>query len=106
MIIVAFVVQQQLDDRPTTEGESTMMRGDNVSAVSWVTRCGGSRDRRAGILMGLLGRVEITCGWCHVAKHVPGAENRLPEEFPWSGKEMQNLMSIEWRKRRDGTDER
>ncbi|CAB1101914.1 unnamed protein product [Ectocarpus sp. CCAP 1310/34] len=36
-----------------------MMRGDNVSAVSWVNRCGGSSDRRAGLLMRLLGRMEI-----------------------------------------------
>ena len=37
MIITAFVVQILLADRPTSEGESVMMRGDNVSALSWVT---------------------------------------------------------------------
>ncbi|CAB1116852.1 unnamed protein product [Ectocarpus sp. CCAP 1310/34] len=56
-----------------------MMRGDNVSAVSWVNRCGGSRDRRAGLLMRLLGRMEIENGWCHVAKHIPGRENTLAD---------------------------
>ena len=58
-IITAFVVHIMLADRPTSEGKSVKMRGDNVSAVSWVNRCGGSRDRRAGILMRMLGRMEI-----------------------------------------------
>ena len=68
-----------IGDRPATEGGSVLMRGDNVSAVSWVNRCGGSRDRRAGLLMRLLGRMEIASGWCHVAKHIPGVENTLAD---------------------------
>ena len=79
MIFTAFVVQILLADRPTSEGESVMMRGDNVSAVSWVNRCGGSRDRRAGILMRMLGRMEIERGQRQVAKHIPGVENRLAD---------------------------
>ena len=47
-IITAFVVHIMLADRPTSEGKSVKMRGDNVSAVSWVNRYGG---RHAGILM-------------------------------------------------------
>ena len=34
MIITAFVVQSLLDYRPTSDGESVMMRGDKVSVVS------------------------------------------------------------------------
>ena len=94
MVITAFVVQLLLGDRPTTEGESIMMRGDNMSAVSWVNRCGGSRDRRAGILMRLLGRMEITSGWCHVAKHIPGVDNRLADGISrWPEKEVQKNVS-------------
>ena len=59
MIVTAFVAQILLVDRPTSEGESVMMRGDIMSAVSWVNRCGGSHDRRAGILMIMSGGMEI-----------------------------------------------
>ena len=79
MFMTAWVVQMVLKDRPTEEGQSVLMRGDNVSAVSWTNRCGGSRDRRASMLMRLMGRMEIACGWCHVAKHIPGRENTLAD---------------------------
>ena len=91
MTITAFVVQILLADRPTTEGESVMMRGDNVSTVSWVNRYGGSRDRRAGILMRMVGRMEIGSGWCQVAKHIPGVENRLADGISrWTEEEIKN----------------
>ena len=94
MIITAFVAQILLADRPTTEGESIMMRGDNVSAVSWVNPRGGSRDRRAGILMRMLGRMEIESGWCQVAKHIPGVENRLADGIStWPEEEIQNNVN-------------
>ena len=48
-----------------------MMRGDNVTEVSWVSRCGGARDKRAGLLMRMLGRLEIKGRWRHIAKHIP-----------------------------------
>ena len=48
------------------------MRGDKVAAVSWVSRCGGVRDKRAGLLMKMLGRLEIKGWWSHIATHVPG----------------------------------
>ena len=68
-----------------------MMRGDNVSAVSWVNRCGGSRNRRAGIFIGMLGRMEIERGWRQVAKHIPWVENRLPDGTSrWPEEEIHN----------------
>lgn len=79
MFMTAWVVQMVLKDRPQEEGQSVLMRGDNVSAVSWTNRCGGSRDKRASLLMRLMGRMEIACGWCHVAKHIPGRENTLAD---------------------------
>ena len=94
MTITAFVVQILLADRPTTEGESVMMRGDNVSTVSWVNRYGGSRDRRAGILMRMVGRMEIGSGWCQVAKHIPGVENRLADGISrWTEEEIHNNVN-------------
>ena len=55
------------------------MRGDNVAAVSWVSRCGGARDKRAGLLMRMLGRLEIKGRWSHIAKHTPGVKNTLAD---------------------------
>lgn len=62
-------------DLPVSERDSILMRRTNVSAVSRVNRWGGSRDARAGLVMRLLGRFELTSGWCMLAKHVPGVEN-------------------------------
>ena len=66
-------------DLPENEGDPILMRGDSVSAVSWINLCGGSRDTRAGLVMRLLGRLELTSGWCLVAKHIPGVENVLAD---------------------------
>lgn len=79
MVITSWVVQMIVGDKPSEEGQSILMRGDNVSAVSWVNRCGGSRDRRAGLLMRMLGRMEMQNQWCHVAKHIPGRHNTLAD---------------------------
>ena len=40
-----------------------MMRGDNFAAVTWANRCGGARDKRAGLMIRMLGRLEIQRGW-------------------------------------------
>ena len=79
MFMTAWVVQMIVGDRPQTAGDAVLLRGDNVSAVSWVNKCGGAKDRRAGLLMRLLGRMEITSGWCHIAKHIPGIDNTLAD---------------------------
>ena len=77
--MTAWVVQMIVGDRPQTAGDAVLLRGDNVSAVSGVNKCGGAKDRRAGLLMRLLGRMEITGGWCHIAKHIPGLDNTLAD---------------------------
>ena len=64
-------------DRPQTAGDAVLLRGEDVSAVSWVNKYGGAKDRRAGLLMRLLGSMEITSGWCHIAKHIPGVDSTL-----------------------------
>ena len=63
MVMTAYVTQVILQDRPKTPGDPALLRGDNVAAVSWINRYGGSRGRRAGLAMRLLGRLEITSGW-------------------------------------------
>ena len=85
MFMTAWVVHIIVEDRPQTAGDAVLLRGDNVSAVSWVNECGGAKDRRAGILMRILGRMEIASGWCHIAKHIPGLDNTLADGISrWS----------------------
>ena len=79
MFMMAWVVQMIVGDRLQTAGDVILLCGDNVSAVSWVNKCGGAKDRRAGLLMRLLGRMEFTCEWCHIAKHIPGLDNTLAD---------------------------
>ena len=52
-----------------------LRRGDNQAAVSWVTRCGGARDKRTCLPIRMLGLPEIAGGWNHSAKHIPGVQN-------------------------------
>ena len=58
-------------------GDPIVMRGDNVAAVTWVNRCGGARDKRACLLMRMLGHLEIKGGWSHDAKNILGVQNTL-----------------------------
>ena len=46
--------------RPQTTGDAVLGCGDNMSALSWVNECVGAKDRRARLLIGLHGRMEIT----------------------------------------------
>ena len=77
MVVTAWVILEVTGDRPASVGDPIAMRGDNVAAVTWVNKCGGARDKRARLLMRMLGRLEIKGGWSHVAKHVTGTENTL-----------------------------
>ena len=54
-------------DSPVSVGDPIAMRGDNVPAVTRVSTCGGAIDRRACLLMTMLGRLEIKGGWSHAA---------------------------------------
>ena len=49
IVMTAYVTQVILQDRPKMPGDTVLLRGDNVSAVSWINRCGGSRNRRAAL---------------------------------------------------------
>ena len=79
MVVTAWVMLELTGDRPASVGDSIAMRGDNIAAVTWVNNYGGARDKRACLLMRMLGRLEIKGGWSHVAKHVPGVENTLAD---------------------------
>ena len=77
MVVTAWVMLELVGDTPESDGDPVLMRGDNTAAVSWVNKCGGARDKRAGLLMRMLGRLEIKGGRSHAAKHIPGVQNVL-----------------------------
>ena len=64
MVLTAWWVMHKLvGDRPESKGDPILMRGDNFAAVTWMNRCGGARDKRAGLMMRILGRLKIQGGW-------------------------------------------
>ena len=81
MFMTAYVTQAILHDRPVMQGGPVLLRGDNMAAVSWINRCGGSHNRRASPALRLLGRLEITSGWSHDGKHIPGVQNVVAESI-------------------------
>ena len=90
MMMTSCVIQMFIKEKPPAPGEPILMRGDNASAVSWVNRCGGSRDRRAGLIMRMMGRIEVATNWCPIAKHIRGVENVLADGISrWPANEVQ-----------------
>lgn len=79
MVITAWVFVVQAGSRPTYARESIMMRGDNQTAVHWVTKCKGGKEPRSGALMRILGGLETCSGWCFTAAHVAGVANTLAD---------------------------
>ena len=73
--MIAWVILELVGDRPAFEGDHVLMRGDNVAAVSWISRCGGIRDKRAGLFMRRPDRLEIKGRRSHIARHIPGVKN-------------------------------
>ena len=73
--MTAWVMLELARDTPESVGDPIVMRGDNVAAVTWVNRCGGARDKRACLLMKMLGRLEIKGGWPRRKSHPRGAEH-------------------------------
>ena len=79
MLVTAWMMLELTGDRPASVGDPIAMRGDNMAAVTLDNKCGGARDKRACLLMRMLGRLEIKGGCSHVAKPVPGVENILAD---------------------------
>ena len=62
MMMSAVVRQIMENNRPEFVRDTVLLRGDNVSAVSWPIRCGGERDKRTALAMRIIGRLEIKSG--------------------------------------------
>ena len=82
IMMSAFVMPMTENDRPEYAGDTVLLRGDNVSAVSWLNRCGDARDKRAALVMRIMRRLEVTSGWSHKAKHIPGILNVIADGIP------------------------
>ena len=79
MVLTAWVMHELVRDRPESKRDPILMRGDTFTAVTWVNRCGGARDKHAGLILRILGRLEIQGDWRYDAKHIPGVQNTLAD---------------------------
>ena len=57
MMLTAWAMHELVGERPESKGDPILMRGDNFAAVTWANRCGGARDKRAGLMIRMLGRL-------------------------------------------------
>ena len=64
MVVTAWIFVTQSDAQPSYARDTVLMKGDNMSAVQWVSKRKGGREPRSGALMRLLGRLEVGSGWC------------------------------------------
>lgn len=71
MMVTAWGMPDLVGDKPYEKGDYILMRGGNVSAVSRVTRCGGTGDKITGVLIRMLDRLETMSGWRYIAKPYP-----------------------------------
>ena len=62
MVVTAYVMLDLVRDRPAFVGDPVLMRGDNVAALSWVTRWGRARNKLAVPLVRMPDRLEINSG--------------------------------------------
>ena len=70
MVVTALIFVTQSDARPSYTRDTILMRGDNMSAVQWVSKRRGGIEPRSGALMRLVGCLEVGSGWCFNALHV------------------------------------
>ena len=89
MVVTAWRMLEMRGDAPEAVEDPIAMRGDNVAAVTRINRCGGARDKRACLLMRMLGRLKIKGEWSHDAKLMPGVQNTLTDGISrWSRTEI------------------
>ena len=79
MDVTAWIFVTQSDARPSYARDTVLMRGDNMSAVQWVSKCRGGKEPRSGALRRLLGCLEVGSAWCFDALHAAGVENTIAD---------------------------
>ena len=63
MAVTASAMLELVGDYPSIEENLALMCCDTAAAVSWVYKYDGARDKGAGLIMRMLGRLEITGRW-------------------------------------------
>lgn len=95
MVVTAYVMVVVKGDLPTVNGEPVLMRGDSSSAVTWVNRCGGTRDPRTAFIMRWLGVLEVNAGWCFESVHIPGYSNVLADGITrWNRSDIPRKLTL------------
>ena len=79
MVVTAWSFVTQSNARPSYARDTVLMRGGNMSAVQWISKCREGREHRSGALMRLLGCLQVGSGWCFDALHVAGVENTIAD---------------------------
>lgn len=77
MLLNAYVILVLAD--AAVPGEALLLRGDNSSAVAWITNGGCGHEGSAGHLMRAMALLEIHSGMSFIAKHVAGSANVLAD---------------------------
>lgn len=79
MVMTAYVMTVK-KDKPGQNGEVVLLRVDDESAVQWIRKCHGEKDRiRARELMRMLGVLEGRGGWSFQVNHIKRVDNVLAE---------------------------
>lgn len=79
MVLTAYVLACVLPEPLPAAGAVALLRGDNMSAVSWIRRGGSADDSRCRGLLRLLGIIELHSGWSFAARHIQGARNEAAD---------------------------
>ena len=79
IVVTAWSFVSKSDAWPSYARDTISMRGDDMSAVQWVSKCRRGREPRPGALMRLLGCPEVGSRWCLDALHVLGVENTIAD---------------------------
>ena len=82
MVVAAWVELKLIGESLASVREIPFaMRGDNMAAVTWLNKCGGAKDKRAFLLMRMLGHLQTKDVCSHGAKHIPGAETNRQTKY-------------------------
>lgn len=55
MVVTSWAMLELVGDKPDAESDPILVRGDSTAVVSCVVRCGGESDKKACLLMTMLG---------------------------------------------------
>jgi hypothetical protein len=96
MMIMAFVIIIQLMLPPPVPGAAVLLRGDNKSAVGWISKGGSARDPRAAATIRTLGAIQLLSMWGFSSKHIAGKLNIASDGISrWPLADVQaNLMAL------------